>query len=295
MSAAPETTSAASPDKPAPRTTEAAASPWRAPLAFLFIGGALVAVGLFQSPAVALAILNMSLVSAVMAMGLNLQWGYAGLFNAGVMAFAALGGVSAVLVAHPPVTEAIAAGGRDLLVAFLLIAAVAVTAVFLGTNLRGKMKGFAVFATIVIGYFVIRPMFADATGAIEAIEPARTGFMGGLGLPITLSWIVGGGIAAAVAWLIGKISLGLRTDYLAIATLGISEIVIAVLKNEDWLARGVKNVTGLPRWPVPYEVDIQTQQWFIDLTASVYASRLAALDEAARGETLRQLVVEFSG
>jgi hypothetical protein len=51
--------------------------------------------------------------------------------------------------------------------------------------------------------------------------------------------------AAAVAWLIGKVSLGLRSDYLAIATLGISEIVIAVLKNEDWLARGVKNVTGL--------------------------------------------------
>ncbi|MEO1748241.1 MAG: branched-chain amino acid ABC transporter permease, partial [Pseudomonadota bacterium] len=100
---------------------------------------------------------------------------------------------------------------------------------------------------------------------------------------------------ACVAWLIGKISLGLRADYLAIATLGISEIVIAVLKNEDWLARGVKNVTGLPRWPVPYEIEIQTQQWFIDLTARVYGSRLEDLEGATLEDALRPLVIEFSG
>ena len=38
--------------------------------------------------------------------------------------------------------------------------------------------------------------------------------------------------------------LGLRSDYLAIATLGISEIILYVLKFEDWLTRGVKNVNG---------------------------------------------------
>ena len=46
---------------------------------------------------------------------------------------------------------------------------------------------------------------------------------------------------------------------MAIATLLISEIVIAVIKHEDWLARGVKNVIGLKR-PVPYEVDLQSEQ-----------------------------------
>ena len=54
---------------------------------------------------------------------------------------------------------------------------------------------------------------------------------------------------------------------MAIATLGIAEIILAVIKNEDWLTRGVKNVTGLPR-PVPYEVDLQTDPGFIDLAAS---------------------------
>ena len=65
-------------------------------------------------------------------------------------------------------------------------------------------------------------------------------------------------LAAGAAWIVGKTALGLRSDYLAIATLGIAEIIIAVMKNEDWLARGVKNVIGLPRpTGVPYEVDLQ--------------------------------------
>ena len=64
--------------------------------------------------------------------------------------------------------------------------------------------------------------------------------------------------------MVGKITLGLRSDYLAIATLGISEIIVAVLKHEDWMTRGVKNVTGLPR-PVPYEVNLQSTDWFLSL------------------------------
>jgi branched-chain amino acid transport system permease protein len=80
---------------------------------------------------------------------------------------------------------------------------------------------------------------------------------------VLLAWPAGGLLAAAVAWLIGKTALGLRSDYLAIATLGISEIIIAVMKNEDWLGRGVKNVVGLPR-PAPYEVDLQSNAAFIE-------------------------------
>ena len=62
--------------------------------------------------------------------------------------------------------------------------------------------------------------------------------------------------------------MGLRSDYLAIATLGIAEIVIAVIKNEDWLARGVKNVIGLPR-PVPYEIDLQNSAGFVEQAQSL--------------------------
>jgi branched-chain amino acid transport system permease protein len=41
------------------------------------------------------------------------------------------------------------------------------------------------------------------------------------------------------------------------------------MKNEDWLARGVKNVNGLERpWPVPYEVDLQASADFAARAAS---------------------------
>ena len=53
-----------------------------------------------------------------MALGVNIQWGYAGLFNAGIMGFAALGGLAAVLISVDPVKAAWAAGGRGLLFGF---------------------------------------------------------------------------------------------------------------------------------------------------------------------------------
>ena len=79
--------------------------------------------------------------------------------------------------------------------------------------------------------------------------------------------LAGGGLlAAGAAYVIGKVALGLRSDYLAIATLGISEIILYFLKNEEWLTRGVKNVNGLPR-PVPYEVNLQEMLWFQELAS----------------------------
>ena len=49
-----------------------------------------------------------------------------------------------------------------------------------------------------------------------------------------------------------------------------SEIIVATLKNEDWLGRGVKNVVGLPR-PVPYEIDLQQSAGFVDWAQSMGA------------------------
>ena len=45
----------------------------------------IILVGIFQSWNVALAILNFCLISAVMTMGANIQWGYAGLINFGII------------------------------------------------------------------------------------------------------------------------------------------------------------------------------------------------------------------
>ncbi len=239
----------------------------RGPLAFAVMAALLVAVGIGQSWSVSLAILNLCLISAIMALGLNIQWGYAGLFNAGVMGFAALGGVAAVLVSEPVFPEAWAVGGAGVVASLAVAAVTAWIVVRVRRRMRPSwLRGAVTVALSVGGYAAMRALYDPATDAIESLDPARAGNIGGLGLPIILSWLVGGVLAAGAAWLVGKISLGLRSDYLAIATLGISEIIIAIIKNEDWLVRGVKNVSGLAR-PVPYELELQQSAWFVERAA----------------------------
>jgi branched-chain amino acid transport system permease protein len=230
----------------------------------------LIAVGFMQSWSLALAIVNLCIISAIMSLGVNIQWGYAGLFNAGVMGFAALGGLAAILVSMPPVYETWAAGGTGLLITFVVVIVTVAASVFAYRRIRNDalLRGLAVAAIVVAGYFTARAFYLPATAAVELVEPAKTGYLGGLGLPIVLAWPVGGLLAACAAWVVGRVALGLRSDYLAIATLGISEIIIAVMKNEDWLTRGVKNVNGLPR-PTPYEVDLQSSPWFVDLAGEL--------------------------
>jgi branched-chain amino acid transport system permease protein len=202
-----------------------------------------------------------------MALGVNMQWGYAGLFNTGVMGFVALGGLAVVLVSAARCRRPGPAGGPGILLALVLGAATIVAAMLPGRACRrGARAGWRCGGAD----RRVLPLSARCStrrcAAVEAVNPATTGNIGGLGLPVLLSWPVGGLLAAAAAWAIGKTALGLRSDYLAIATLGIAEIIIAVMKNEDWLARGVKNVIGLPR-PVPYEVDLQQDPGFLEWAA----------------------------
>jgi len=231
---------------------------------FAIVAGLIVMTGMIQSWNSALLIVNMGLISAIMALGVNLQWGFAGLFNVGVMGFVALGGLATVLVSSDPVGEAWSAGGLGLIAALVLgVLAIIATGFAIKTLPAGRIRFFGATAVLIVGFFIYRAVFDPAVAAIEAINPALQGNIGGLGLPILMAWPIGGVLAAAAAWIIGKTALGLRSDYLAIATLGIAEIVIAIMKNEDWLARGVKNVIGLDR-PVAREVDLQQSAEFVD-------------------------------
>lgn len=246
------------------------ASPWRAPilfavLAILFVLEGTVRNSMFSgSWNTSLAILNMGLLSAITALGVNMQWGYAGLFNVGVVGFLAMGALAPVLVSLPPVEGAWAAGGTRLMLALAVGVGTLAMAKLAWTRTR---SGILTAVVLIGGFVAYRWLFDPAVIAIEANNPARNGNIGGLGLPVLLSWVVGGLFAAAAAWAIGKVALGLRSDYLAIATLGIGEIIVAVMKNEDWLARGVKNITSIPR-PVAQEVALQRNPDFVDFAAS---------------------------
>ena len=234
----------------------------------LFAGVALLFIltGVFQSWNLSLNILNLALLSAIMAIGVNIQWGYAGLFSTGIAGSVALGGLAVVLVSSNPVPEGWAAGGPRILSALLFAALAIALSVWLYRKLKpGASRALALAMFLLVAFFVYRAILDPAVMAVEANNPAQAGNIGGLGLNSLWAWPVGALMAAGAAWVIGKIALGLREDYLAIATLGIAEIVVAALRNEDWLARGVKNLIDLPRpWPVPYEVELQADPAFVD-------------------------------
>ena len=252
-------------------------------------------VGLIQGWSVSLVILNMCIVSAIMTMGVNISWGYAGVINFGVMGFLAMGGLAAVIVSYPPITESWKAGGVGIGISFMLLVVLVTAVMYINKAVTEKRNRY-IFNIIVIffGILVIRFFYLNATASIEDVNPAIAGFLGGLGLPIIFSWIVGGFFAAGVAFIIGKVALGLRSDYLAIVTLGISEIVVSVLKHEEWLSRGVKNVIGLKR-PVPYEINLQNTDWFINLITHLNTSKLNNIfDISERQEVLKKLIIDGS-
>ena len=263
--------------------------------AYLIMFMLIIFVGIFQSWSLALTILNYCLISAVMTIGANIQWGYAGLINFGIMGYTALGGLAVVLVSVAPVGEAWRVGGLNIMICLGVIIGMVFSVRFSLKKIeKSKKRNYLIAAIIVIGILLLRLISAPAIESIEAVEPAKTGFLGGLGLPVLFSWIAGAFLAAGLAFVVGKIALGLRADYLAIATLLIAEIVVSIIKHEDWLARGVKNVIGLKR-PAPYEINLQQTPWFIDLVEKFYSGKLALINSVSeKQEVLNQLVIKAS-
>ena len=123
---------------------------------YALMAALILAVGVFQSWIVALTILNLCLISAVMSLGVNIQWGYAGLFNAGIMGFAALGGIAVVLVSMPPVAGALAAGGVNLASPSLVVLGTIGAALFVRERVPGYLRGPVGLLTVLVGYFVMR-------------------------------------------------------------------------------------------------------------------------------------------
>jgi branched-chain amino acid transport system permease protein len=223
------------------------------------IGGLAIIVALvfvWQGNAYGLRMLVEASCLAIIALGLNVQWGYAGLFNAGVMGFIAIGAFGAMLISFPvnPVFWDSAAPGLLARMGFIILIGGTITFLLSRSNRYGVPKKLRTFLTVIAGattYLMAESALEPAASLIEQ----NSGFIGGFGLPIWMGWLFGGIIAGALAWFIGRITLGLRSDYLAIATLGIAEIVKAFLKNADWATRGTLTVSPLP-WPVPTATEV---------------------------------------
>src|SRR6218665_1817389 len=197
---------------------------------------------------------------SLIALGLNIQWGYGGLFNFGIMGFLMLGGAAVTFVSFPMNAEFWNSDG-PMMLGRALIAFAAGALLVLGVSksekigIKGGWKTALTVLAWIVAYIVYRSQIDPAAAYIEKLG---SGWVGGLGLHPVLGWLFGGVLAAGVAYIIGKICLGLRTDYLAIATIGISEIIRALLKNMDWLTRGTLSVSPMP-WPTPLPQDFQAQ------------------------------------
>lgn len=252
-------------------------------LLFILAAAAIALIALFFGGAYTLRMLAEAACYAILALGLTLQWGYAGLFNAGIMGFVAIGGFVAMVVAFPVNdtfwgTESAAALGRFIVqVTVIAVAVIGLTQLH-RIGIRGKLKAACILIGLVIAFFTFNNLLFPVARLIES----RSGFVGGLGLPVLLGWMLGGLAAAFVAYWVGKACLGLRADYLAIATLGIAEIIKAILKNADWLTRGTLTVSPLP-WPVPTPNDIgfnAARSAYLALTAVLVAIVFVLLQRA---------------
>jgi branched-chain amino acid transport system permease protein len=124
-----------------------------------------------------LSLLTVGGIYAIFALGLNVQWGFAGLFNVGIVGFAAVGAYTYALLT----------------------------------------------------------------------TAESTFHYGGMGLPLPVGMFVAMVASAVIAGVIGLICIRLRSDYLAIATIGIAEIIKLILKNETEVTNGPRGINKIPR------------------------------------------------
>jgi hypothetical protein len=123
----------------------------RSLILFALVACLYLGTGFLQSWNLSLSILNAALLATIAALGVNMQWGYAGLFSVGTMGFTALGGLAVVLVSARPNVENWQAGGMGILLALILGALSVMAAIFAWRKLpKGRLRALGV-AAILIG------------------------------------------------------------------------------------------------------------------------------------------------
>ncbi|NLY43276.1 MAG: branched-chain amino acid ABC transporter permease [Clostridiaceae bacterium] len=101
-------------------------------------------------------------------------------------------------------------------------------------------------------------------------------------LPFVVALILGGLLSALIAILIGIPVLRLRSDYLAIATLGFSEIIRIILTNAKSITNGALGIKGIPEMPtmwVFFGVMILSVTLIVLLINSSYGRAFKAIRE----------------
>lgn len=113
----------------------------------------------------------------------------------------------------------------------------------LGLNIQWGNTG--LFNIGIAGFYALG---AYTSALISGLPPSawegRT--FGGFQLPFIVGLLGAAIVCGVIALIIGIPTLRLRTDYLAIATIGIAETIRLVLNNESWLTNGVWGLQQIP-------------------------------------------------
>ena len=128
--------------------------------------------------------------------------------------------------------------------------------------------GFMAIGAYTVGIFTVPVELRENVFYAVPMNP----LIADIQLPLWLALIVGGLLAALVAFLIGTPVLRLRGDYLAIATLGFSEIIRIVITNAQSFTNGALGIKDIPALNDVRYIFVATAVTFIFVTALVNSS-----------------------
>jgi neutral amino acid transport system permease protein len=161
---------------------------------------------------------------ALFSLGLNLQWGFTGLINFGHIAFMTIGAYTTILISS---------NGLPRLLTWL-------------QTVVGSQDAFLL--KIVVLKQILQAILYLAIGVVHVmvwLTEVIVQYLGAGGL-LLFSALVGSALAAFLGFLIGLSTLRLREDYLAIVTIGVSEVVRLIALNEEEMTGGTRGVYGYP-------------------------------------------------
>lgn len=110
----------------------------------------------------------------------------------------------------------------------------------LALNIQWGMGG--LFNAGIAGFFAV----GAYTSAILTTEESAK-HVGGFGQPVVVGLLGAAVLAGITGWAVAKVCVRLKSDYLAMASIGIAEILRLMIVNESWLTNGNLGIVGVPR------------------------------------------------
>ena len=104
--------------------------------------------------------------------------------------------------------------------------------------------GFMAVGAYTCAILTMSPEQKEVNYVLQPIVP----WLANIQFPFIPALLLAGLLAGVIGWFLGVIALRLRDDYLAIATLGFSEIIRVILTNAQSFTNGSLGLKGLPRF-----------------------------------------------